>query len=129
MTERQRIVEAVAKSWARETSEVPDAWEQNNPAMGHCDVSSFVAWEHLGGDLVLGEVHKDGAFQEHHYWNRLDGKDLDLTKSQFRNGEVITEKEVLSAEFLRANQESMRPDLKERIAAFRNAVDHHLVSS
>ena len=128
MTERQTIIQAVAKSWARETSEVPDLWQEANPALGHCDVSSFVAWEHLGGELVLGEVHRDGKFQEYHYWNRLDGADLDLTKSQFRNGEVITEKQVLSEEYLRTNGEKMRPELKDRICAFRDAVNQQLTS-
>ena len=127
MEQHQKIIDAVARSWARETSELPDLWQQDNPAMGHCDVSSFVAWEHIGGELVLGEVHRDGAFQEHHYWNRLDGTDLDLTKSQFRNGEVITEKQVLSEEFLRSNQDSMRPELKVRISAFRRAVEQQLL--
>lgn len=129
MTEPNVIIEAVQQSWAKETSGVPDLWQQDNPAMGHCDVSSFVAWEHLGGDLVLGEVHRNGEFQEHHYWNRIDGTDLDLTGSQFRNGEVVTEKQVLTEAFLRANQDSMRPDLKVRISAFRHAVGLQLAAA
>lgn len=123
---KQEVVEAVAQSWAKETSEIPEQWVEENPAMGHCDVSSFVAWEHLGGQLVLGEVHRNGEFQEHHYWNRIEGVDLDLTRSQFRNGEVITEKDVLEEAYLRENQDAMRPDLLARISAFRQQVNNHL---
>ncbi|MEM7323822.1 MAG: hypothetical protein AAF531_12110 [Actinomycetota bacterium] len=128
MAERLMIIEAVNRSWARETAAVPELWDRRIPSRGHCDVSSFVAWEHLGGELVLGEVHRHGTFQEHHYWNRIDGVDLDLTRDQFRNGETITEREVLSEPFLRANHGRMRPDLRDRIATFRRSVSEHLAT-
>ena len=90
-------------------------------------MASFVAWELLGGDLVLGEVHRgDGSFQEHHYWNRIDGDDLDLTRQQFRADEVITERQVLGGEFLRTNQDAMRPEIRVRIDRFREVVAGHL---
>jgi len=123
---RAAVVEAIRASWASETSEQSEHWSPANPAMGHCDVSSFVAWEHLGGDLVLGEVYLGDEFQEHHYWNRIDGVDLDLTASQFVKGEVITEKQVLSSEFLASNRDAMRPSLQARIDAFRAVVECRL---
>ncbi len=126
---RAVIVEAIRASWSSETSERPDQWNPANPAMGHCDVSSFVAWEHLGGELVLGEVHLGGAFHEHHYWNRIDGVDLDLTASQFINGEVITEKQVLSTDFLSSNWDAIRPGVRARIEAFRTVVERRLSSA
>lgn len=122
MTDRASVIDAIEASWSQQTSGTPDDWSAANPAKGHCDVSSFVAWEHLGGELVLGQVHVDGAFQEHHYWNRIDGVDLDLTRSQFSGDETITEHSVLDSDDLAANQASMRPELRARIAEFRAAV-------
>ena len=126
MTSRAVVIEAIEASWSSSTSGVPDEWSQSNPAKGHCDVSSFVAWEHLGGDLVLGQVHLGGEFQEYHYWNRIDGVDLDLTRSQFRAGEIITEKTVLEADYLAGNQDAIRPEVAARIATFREIVAQRL---
>lgn len=123
---RDAVIRAIAASWSRDTSAVPEQWSDSNPAKGHCDVSSFVAWEHLGGDLVLGQVHLDGTFQEFHYWNRVDDVDLDLTRTQFKNGEVITEDSVLDSAYLAEHQGAMRPELADRIAVFRETVNHRL---
>jgi 8-oxo-dGTP diphosphatase len=40
---------------------------------------------------LMAEVHEaDGSRQGVHYWNRLpDGRELDLTREQFRRGEVV----------------------------------------
>ena len=127
MAELPTVRVAIEASFAAPTAASPGRWSADNPASGHCDVASFVAWEHLGGDLVLGEVHRtDGTFQEHHYWNRVDGVDVDLTRDQFRCGEVITETQVLSAGYLRDNQDALKADVRERIARFREVVAAHL---
>ncbi len=126
MHDRDAVLAAVEACWSRETSEMPGEWHESNPAKGHCDVSSFVAWEHLGGDLVVGEVHLKGKFQEYHYWNRIDGVDLDLTGSQFRHGEVIAETRTLTSQFLGANHDAMRPEVHARIEAFGQRVDDRL---
>lgn len=126
--DRATIVEAIEASWSRETCGNPDDWTADNPALGHCDVSSFVAWEHLGGKLVLGQVFVDGDFQEHHYWNRFDDTDLDLTRSQFTGRETIEEKAVHTAQFLADNRAAMNPELQARIARFRERVEGHLAA-
>ena len=129
MPDRDEVIAAIRESWSRATSGTPEEWCDRNPAKGHCDVSSFVAWEHLGGDLVLGQVHLRGEFQEFHYWNRVDGADLDLTRTQFTGREVITEDSVLESDFIAANQETMRPELIARIGAFRRAVNARLATA
>lgn len=112
------VIDAIEASWCAETCPEPDKWSLGNPAYGQCEVSSFVAWEHLGGELVLGKVHLDGEFVEHHYWNRIDGTDIDLTRRQFKNGETITEEAVLAPDFITANRTSMRPEVSARIDRF-----------
>ena len=61
-------------------------------------MTALVVQDLLGGDLIHGEVHIDGAKVWNHYWNRLpDGTEVDLTADQFRflptatvlNGQVV----------------------------------------
>ena len=91
VSDRPEVIRAIRASWSRETSADPDHWTVENPAKGHCDVSSFVAWEQLGGDLVLAQAFANGELQEHHYWNRIAGEDLDLTREQFEDDVEVRE--------------------------------------
>jgi len=61
-----------------------------NPSRDQCGMTALVVQDILGGDLILAEVHVQGAQIGHHYWNRLpDGSELDLTADQFRPGEQV----------------------------------------
>lgn len=122
MPDRREVIEAIRTSWSVETSAEPESWTSANPAKGQCEVSSFVAWEYLGGDLVLSQVFVDGEMTEHHYWNRIDGTDLDLTREQFTGDEEITEIRVHEHDFLQENRGSMKAELAERISILRSAV-------
>ena len=93
--DRERVFKAIRDSWSPETCGEPEKFSPDNPSWQQCDASAFVAWEHLGGDLVLGKVFLDGERTEHHYWNRIDGEDFDLTREQFQNGENIVEANVV----------------------------------
>lgn len=49
----------------------------------------------LGGELLGADVYLDGVRTEAHMWNRLaSGLEVDLTREQFRGGEVIGEPTV-----------------------------------
>ena len=126
--ERQDLIDAIRDSWCRQTSATPDAWHAANPARGQCDVSSFVVWEHLGGDLVEGEVFVDGVKTEHHYWNRVGDEDLDVTSQQFSGDEEIRESRVLTDSTIRSRQGDMRSELADRIAHLRSLVDRRLAA-
>lgn len=126
MDDRVRVIDAIRKSWSAETSSTPDEWSSDIPAKGQCDASSFVAWEYLGGDLVLGQVFVDGVQTEHHYWNRIEGEDLDLTREQFISGEDIRETAILGSDQLRTQQGSMKPDVASRIDVMRSLVRERL---
>jgi hypothetical protein len=68
-----------------------DEWRPDNPARGQCGTTALVVQDLLGGDLILGEVHVDGARTSYHYWNRLpDGTETDLTAEQFGPDEVVS---------------------------------------
>lgn len=113
---------ALRQSWSAESS-IHDAWTKDNPAKGQCEPSSFVAWERLGGSLVLGQVFIDGEFSEHHYWNRIGGTDIDFTAEQFTGVEEIREVAELTSDEIRARLPEMKPEFKTRIETLRTAVD------
>lgn len=115
--------DALRRAWCRETSASPDEWTPEDPALRQCEVSSFLAWEHFGGELVLGQVFVDDVMQEHHYWNRIDGADVDLTAEQFRAGEEIRELHALTQDQVRAKIDEIRPELRERIDLLRERLD------
>lgn len=126
MVDHRQAREAIAESWSRDTSAVPDEWTPDNPARGQCDVSAFVFWELFGGNLVLAEVYRNGEQTEHHYWNRISGEDIDLTREQFVNGEELKEKTVLANSYVREKIPSMRSELQLRIKALRESVTKKL---
>jgi hypothetical protein len=100
MTPSPSLVEHVIRaSWSAASCDPVDldAWSPENPARGQCGVTALVLQEHLGGELLFSEVrHADGTRQGVHYFNRLpDGTEVDLTREQFRDGEVILAPEVI----------------------------------
>ena len=75
-----KVSAALSQSWSLETSYDPAGWSEHNTAWGQCAVSALIVQDLLGGDLLVGKVN--GI---EHYWNELpDGRQLDLTKHQFR---------------------------------------------
>jgi hypothetical protein len=79
---------AIRGSWDRETTEDPDVWSDENPALGNCAVTALVVRDYLGGEIVAAGVVRDDVRVERHAWNRLpSGLMVDLTRDQFRGGE------------------------------------------
>jgi hypothetical protein len=66
------------KGWSAETSGDPENWNEKNPAWGQCVVSALILQDILGGELVWGKVSGYS-----HYWNKIKGKEYDLTRKQF----------------------------------------------
>jgi hypothetical protein len=62
-----------------------------DPARGQCGATALVVQDLLGGDLLVGDVLVGSERLGVHYWNRLeDGEVLDLSTSQFVEGEIVT---------------------------------------
>ena len=83
---------AISASWSLETCDPTDipTWTPAEPSQGQCAVTALVVHDLLGGLLLEAEVHHaDGSHQGFHYWNRFAGVDVDLTRRQFREGEVV----------------------------------------
>lgn len=89
---------ALRASWAADTCSPDDQadWQPGNPAWGHCDITALIVNDVFGGDLIVGEVHRDGTQRGFHWWNRLpSGVELDLTREQFQHGQTVTASRVV----------------------------------
>ena len=87
---------AIRASWSAETSCEP-GWAPENPAFQHCDVTSRVLHDYLGGDVLVCGVIRDGVRVDRHAWNRLpSGLEIDLTREQFIAGEQFEEPSVVT---------------------------------
>jgi hypothetical protein len=75
----EQLERALVRSWSRETSYDPENWSKLNSAWGQCAVTALIIQDHIGGELVVGEVNGIP-----HYWNRLTRRrQVDLTAHQF----------------------------------------------
>ena len=94
------IERAVRGAWGVDVCEDPadvSRWSPANPARGQCGPTALVLNDLLGGDLCVAEVLlPDGSRQGFHWWNRLAGVDVDLTREQFDAGELVAEPRVLA---------------------------------
>jgi hypothetical protein len=94
------LAAALRTVWAADTCSPDDlaraGWSPANPAWGHCDITALIVNDIFGGDLMVGEVQHAGEQQGHHWWNRLpDGREIDLTREQFRLGQVVTAERLI----------------------------------
>jgi hypothetical protein len=63
------------RAWSSESSSL---WTEDNPARGHCGVTSLVVQDHFGG-----EIQKTPTTEGMHFYNHIDGQRYDLTAEQF----------------------------------------------
>jgi hypothetical protein len=94
----EAVEAAVRRSWSIESCDPTDAptWTASNPAQGQCAVTALVVRDLIGGQLLEAEVlFRNGTRQGFHYWNRLAGIDVDLTREQFTSDEVVQAPQVV----------------------------------
>ena len=92
-----RIQAAFDASFALDTCSEDDLpfWTVDNPSRGHCAVAALTLHDLIGGDLLLAIVERDDVQVGYHYWNRLAGVDIDLTRDQFIPGESVSAPNVV----------------------------------
>jgi hypothetical protein len=89
------LEEAIRGAWSEDTASEDNHWTPDNPSCGQCDITTLVVHDLLGGDVLAADVFLDGVRVEAHMWNRLpSGLEVDLTREQFRAGQVIGEPRV-----------------------------------
>lgn len=86
------VEQALRASWTMETSDDPENWSPENPALGQCAVSALVIRALFGGDIVIATVlDRDGErTPDGHAWNVLpSGEQVDFSFDQFLDGEGL----------------------------------------
>lgn len=95
------------KVCSRETTHpsCKEDWYPSNPLYGHCAVVSAIAYKKFGGEIVRAIIAESGMS---HYYNRIDGKDYDLTKEQFEgNLPTLTDARTCSVDRILNNEETL----------------------
>ena len=91
-------------------------------------MSSIAFWDEFGGELILSAVFVDDEQTEHHWFNRIDGVDVDLTRSQFFGHEDIRVIEVYGAQEIEQRRREFRPEVLARSDDFNRRVAQRLAS-
>jgi len=99
------------------------AWSAQNPSWGQCAVTALLVQDILGGGLVRTVVDGFGS----HYYNRLpDGRELDLTRSQFPAGTVVPAGEQIDREYVLNSPGAVGARTAERYRLLKSRFDMKL---
>jgi len=78
------------KAWSAETSYYRN-YDGSIPAFGQCLVTALVVQDWFKGDIVRGDVIVKGSKKPvRHFWNIINGVEVDLTWSQFPHCSKVT---------------------------------------
>lgn len=89
--EISKLEQALMASWDNGTTSDPALWTKQNPSWGQCAVTALVVNDYLGGKLVWANAVLPDGKNISHYFNNIDGNEIDLTRKQFPEGTVIPE--------------------------------------
>lgn len=83
-----KLQKAIKRSWGIDTAYKDDIlkWSTKNPSTGQCAVTALIIHDYLGGQIYSG-VSQDGVV---HYWNKVYGLKIDLTRSQFKETKIFS---------------------------------------
>lgn len=94
-------------------------WTPQNPTCGHCVMYALYVHRCFEGDIIRVEaVLPDGSTMRH-YFNRVHGQDVDLSRSQFPMGTEFRDRTKFSHEAVLA----LRDKESERYDTFRDRVE------
>lgn len=97
--------ERVEAAWCKNSSYCPEDWGSTDEAWGQCAVTAVLLQEVWGGELVRGwAVNEREHIRTRHYWNHVNGIDVDLTWRQFPVGTTIQDREIATYADLVANK-------------------------
>lgn len=83
-----KLQKAIKKSWGIDTAYKDDIpkWSTDNPSAGQCAVTALIIHDYFGGQIYSGVSH-DGVV---HYWNKVHGIKIDLTRNQFKETKIFS---------------------------------------
>ncbi len=89
MLSLDHLRERLGGAWCAATSYDPRNWSAENAAYGHCAVTACIVQDDLGGDIVWALARLPDGEEVSHFFNRIDGVEVDLTRGQFPAGTMI----------------------------------------
>lgn len=115
------LEKALKESWCKETCYAPDEnkWNQDNPAFGQCAVTSVIVYDYFGGKICYCKHQK-------HYWNVIDNKEIDLTRSQFPEGTEICCDEIRDRNYILFNEKAKKAKTFERYVLLKTKIEEKL---
>lgn len=116
------LFEVLLKAWVRETAypsaqKDPEYNKENDPTYGQCAITATLVYDMFGGTIHKIKVDGGGT----HYFNKIDGYYIDLTRDQFDLYSIPINYEPnieISREYCGKNADTLKRFnlLKERIA-------------
>lgn len=98
----ENLHEALKRAWSKETcyESIRDNWSSENSAYGQCYITTLIVNDYFGGEILKTKLLNGIT----HYWNLINGKEVDLTRSQFSPEEVIPSPVKLARKDLEENE-------------------------
>jgi hypothetical protein len=87
--EIKELREKLHTAWSAATSFDANGWTKDNPSYGQCAVTACVVQDLYGGEIVHADAITPDGDKIMHFFNNIDGKDIDFTREQFPKGTVV----------------------------------------
>lgn len=114
------LEKALKKSWRKDTCYGPmrKKYTRSNPAYGQCYCTALVINDYFGGKIFEVEFPEGGG----HYWNLIDGKEIDLTRCQFDKNQKFPKPKIIGRKGTKNTKEYLI--LKRRVQRFLTTTNH-----
>ena len=80
---------AIRQAWVKRTDDYPqELLKPDEPSAGQCAVTALVVQDYFGGEIVntVATSPYNPRASCSHYFNVINGREIDLTKQQFIDG-------------------------------------------
>lgn len=115
-----KLKNAIKKSWGKDTAYKDDVekWSPKNSSAGQCAVTALIIYDYFGGRIFSG-ISQDGVV---HYWNKIYGLKIDMTRSQFKGTKTFSNITKWNAEDLiqTGNVQDRYEILRSRVEVYLN---------
>jgi hypothetical protein len=116
------LEKVLRKCFCRETAypRCQAEWVPNDPTYGQCAITAMIVHDYFGGTIHRIRVDGGGT----HYFNKIDGKYIDLTREQFDLYNIPLKyepNEEMPIEYCGKN-----PDTKKRYEILKSRVERSL---
>lgn len=108
------LEKALRASWGKDSCYPPmrKDYDGSRPSYGQCHGTALIVNDYFGGKIFEVEFPEG----EGHYWNLIDGKEVDLTRDQFDPDQVFPKPQIIGREDTKESKEYFI--LKKRVKEY-----------